>query len=155
MWLVSELGPGQLNNGLQLLACWLCACVCDFSACVCTCLCCLSSGIGFGVDPGPALPLHAVCNDRQQTQGRSLRSGGLYTPETHTSTGHPHLTYAHTLPQSHLLRMCMKNVAHSGLHMQHFPYINILDSLYTPPSPPALFITISPSSSTLWGYLPT
>lgn len=50
---------------------------------VCVCVRFLSSGIGFGVDPGPALPLHAVCNDRQQALGRSLRSGGLDTLGIH------------------------------------------------------------------------
>lgn len=110
---MSELGPGQLNNGLQLLACRVCVRdVCDSGACVCTCVCCLSSGIGFGVDPGPALPLHAVCIDRRQTPGRSPRSRGLRTLETHTSAEQDVHTSTHTHTyknaQTHLFGMCMK-----------------------------------------------
>lgn len=80
---------------------WLagCVCMCDFGACVCTCMSCLSSGIGFGVDPGPAPPPRAVCIDRRQTLGTSPRSGGRRSLETHTSTQTQTGTKTHLLSE--------------------------------------------------------
>lgn len=141
MWLVSELGPGQLDNVLQLLA--YCRCVSACGACARTCMSWLSSGIGSGVDPGPAAPPCAVCIDRHQTLGDESE---VWRPP---HTGHAHLRVdkngknteekkkAGTHPSRKLARV----------HTRSRP-----PTLLEPPQfPPARFITSRPSSADLRG----
>lgn len=122
---------------------WLAGCVYvrDFGACVCTCVSCLSSGIGFGVDPGPALPLHAVYIDRRQTPGRSPRSVGLSTLETHTSTDSDVHTSTHTSAQTqthtkrHKHIFCGRAGKPSTLRLTHAPlHLHNRLQLYSSPS---------------------
>lgn len=139
---MSELGPGQLNNGLLLLACWPCVCMCDFGACVCMCMSCLSSGIGFGVDPGPAPPPRALCIDRHRTPGMSLRSGGHRSLETHTSA------QTQTSIKTHLLSEHMNTELTQAYKCNPPPTQTHLTT-------PSNSLQLYSSPSALWGYLPT
>lgn len=136
----------DLASSIMFCSYWLTAGVCLLAdACARTCMSWLSSGIGSGVDPGPAAPPCAVCIDRHQTLGDESE---VWRP--------PHTGHAHLRVDENGKKARREKIKRHG-RIFHGSSLGFTRAPARPRSwnllqfPPALFITSRPSSADLRG----